>query len=147
MASDNALEFIVVDARGDLVTANDYQNQDLFWALRGGGGGTFSVVSVTIRTFPDVPAAGTLFGFAVPKGNVSAYWEIVRDFHAHLPAISDAGGCGYYFVSPKPENRNGPEVMLVTGGFLSPNETQDKVHKVTDALAADMHRHAPPGSV
>ncbi|KND93023.1 hypothetical protein TOPH_02171 [Tolypocladium ophioglossoides CBS 100239] len=148
MASDNALEFTVVNAKGELVPANDYQNQDLFWALRGGGGGTFGVVvSVTVRTFPSVPAVFVDFGFAVPQGNLSAYWDLTRDFHSHLVAISDAGGCGYYSVSPQPQDTNGTEVMLLYGGFLFLNETQtDKVHKVIDPLTADVRRNAGPGS-
>jgi FAD/FMN-containing dehydrogenase len=38
MASD------IVTPNGDLVTANECQNKDLFWAIRGGGGGTFGVI-------------------------------------------------------------------------------------------------------
>ncbi|PNY23125.1 FAD-binding domain-containing protein [Tolypocladium capitatum] len=148
MASDNALEFTVVNANGKLVTANDHQNQDLFWALRGGGGGTFGVVvSVTVRTFPSVPAVFVDFGFAVPGGNPSAYWDLTRDFHSHLAAISNAGGCGYYYVNPQLQETNGMEVMLLSGMFLFLNETQtDKVHKVMDPLAADMRRNSGPGS-
>jgi hypothetical protein len=42
--------------QGDLVIANAHQNEDLFWALRGGGGATFGVTTrVTVRAFPDVP--------------------------------------------------------------------------------------------
>jgi len=44
LAADNALEFKVVTADGNLVVANEVVNQDLFWALRGGGGGTWGVV-------------------------------------------------------------------------------------------------------
>ncbi|KAJ5592731.1 CAZyme family AA7 [Penicillium hordei] len=57
LAVDNALEFEVVTASGDIVLANAIHNSDLFWALRGGGGGTFGIVTrVTMRVFPDVPA-------------------------------------------------------------------------------------------
>ncbi|KAG7091444.1 hypothetical protein E1B28_010480 [Marasmius oreades] len=41
---DRVLEFKVVTPDGKYRTANEFQNQDLFWALRGGGGGTFGVV-------------------------------------------------------------------------------------------------------
>lgn len=39
----DALQFTVVKATGKIVTANACQNKDLFWALRGGGGGTWGV--------------------------------------------------------------------------------------------------------
>ncbi|KAF9262746.1 FAD-binding domain-containing protein [Marasmius fiardii PR-910] len=41
---DRALQFKVVTPRGEYLTANACQNQDLFFALRGGGGGTFGLV-------------------------------------------------------------------------------------------------------
>lgn len=45
------LEAEVVTADGRVLVANDCQNQDLFWALRGGGGGTFGIVTkMTLRT-------------------------------------------------------------------------------------------------
>lgn len=37
--SIDILEFEIVTPDAQLHTVNKYQNQDLFWALRGGGGG------------------------------------------------------------------------------------------------------------
>ena len=45
LAVDNILEVDIVLADGTLVTANKCQNQDLFWATKGGGGGTFGIVT------------------------------------------------------------------------------------------------------
>jgi FAD/FMN-containing dehydrogenase len=43
----------VVLPSGDVVTASANDNPDLFWALRGGGGGNFGVTtSMTLATFP-----------------------------------------------------------------------------------------------
>ncbi|KAF9076926.1 FAD-binding domain-containing protein [Rhodocollybia butyracea] len=41
---DRVLQFKLVTPDGVYRTANAYTNSDLFWALRGGGGGTFGVV-------------------------------------------------------------------------------------------------------
>ena len=49
LAVDNVLEFDVVIANGTLLTANTCTNSDLFWALRGGGGGTFGVVTRVVH--------------------------------------------------------------------------------------------------
>jgi FAD/FMN-containing dehydrogenase len=52
-AAGNVLEAEVVLASGEIVVANEAQHADLFWALRGGGGGTFGVVTrLTMRTYP-----------------------------------------------------------------------------------------------
>ena len=47
---DNALAFDMVLANGSSITADGDQNTEVFWALRGGGGGTFGVVTnITFR--------------------------------------------------------------------------------------------------
>lgn len=51
---DRVLQFRVVTADGVVRVANACQNQDLFWALRGGGGATFGVVlESTSRVEPE----------------------------------------------------------------------------------------------
>jgi FAD/FMN-containing dehydrogenase len=46
LAADQTLEFEVVDGTGRLMTATRDKNPDMFWALSGGGGGTYGVVSL-----------------------------------------------------------------------------------------------------
>jgi len=53
---DNVSEMTIVTADGNHVVTNSYSNPDLFWALRGGGGGTWGVItSVTYREHPSTP--------------------------------------------------------------------------------------------
>jgi FAD/FMN-containing dehydrogenase len=50
-AAANLLEAEVVTAEGAVRIANPVRNRELFWALKGGGGGTFGVVTrLTLRT-------------------------------------------------------------------------------------------------
>lgn len=50
---DNVVQYEVVLASGEAVTVNACSNIDLFWALRGGGGGAFGVVTkVTYKLHP-----------------------------------------------------------------------------------------------
>ncbi len=64
----NALEMEVVTADGRIVIANRCQHSDLFWALRGGGGGTFGVVSrVTLMTHPLPETFGAVGGTITAK--------------------------------------------------------------------------------
>ncbi|KAH8646897.1 FAD binding domain-containing protein [Xylariales sp. PMI_506] len=53
---DNAVEFDVVTADGQIRTINECNNPDLFWAMRGGGGGTYAVLtSYRFQLHPALP--------------------------------------------------------------------------------------------
>jgi FAD/FMN-containing dehydrogenase len=52
LAGANLLEAEVVTADGEVRIANACSNPDLFWALKGGGGGFGVVTRVTLRTHP-----------------------------------------------------------------------------------------------
>ncbi|KAI1370370.1 hypothetical protein F4677DRAFT_451445 [Hypoxylon crocopeplum] len=58
LGADRVVEFKIVTPDGVLRVANQCQHEDLFWALRGGGGGTFGVVlEATHRVEPSMPVA------------------------------------------------------------------------------------------
>jgi len=81
-AAGNMLEAEVVTAAGELVVANACQNTDLFWALRGGGGGTFGVVTrMTLRTHPLPSHFGFVFGTIAAKSD-DAFQELIARFLA-----------------------------------------------------------------
>lgn len=53
LTCDWLTEAELVDAHGNLITANETVHPDLFWALKGGGGGNFGVVtSLSYRLLP-----------------------------------------------------------------------------------------------
>ena len=63
LAAAGLLEAEVVTADGQVRIANAGTNPDLFWALKGGGGGNFGVVTrLTLRTRALPPTLGVVFG-------------------------------------------------------------------------------------
>jgi FAD/FMN-containing dehydrogenase len=74
------LQAEIVTANGEIVTANRCQNQDLFWAIRGGGAGTFGVVTrLTLKTHPLPDNFGSLQGTITAK-NDAAYKKLIEEF-------------------------------------------------------------------
>src|SRR5215471_17083050 len=55
MTIDNLISVDVVTAKGELMRASGSQNEDLFWALRGGGGNFGVVTSFEFRLHPVGP--------------------------------------------------------------------------------------------
>ncbi|KAM5353497.1 hypothetical protein ACJ41O_000147 [Fusarium nematophilum] len=55
-ALDNIYEYELVLPNATVVTVNEGQNPELYWALRGAGGGNFGIVTAfVVRTFPQGP--------------------------------------------------------------------------------------------
>jgi FAD/FMN-containing dehydrogenase len=80
IAAASMLEAEVVTADGKLLVANECQNQDLFWALRGGGGGTYGIVTrVTLRTHPLPAFFGGVDGSITAKSD-DAFKELLQTF-------------------------------------------------------------------
>jgi hypothetical protein len=80
---DNLLEADVVLADGRVVTASSTQHEDLFWALRGGGGNFGVVTSFLFRTHPvRMVYAGPIF-WEVKQARHVMQWY--RDFLPTAP--------------------------------------------------------------
>jgi FAD/FMN-containing dehydrogenase len=74
----NLLEAEVVTADGVVRIANACTNPDLFWALKGGGGGTFGVVTrLTLRTHP-LPATLGSANANITASSDAAYRALVE---------------------------------------------------------------------
>ncbi|KAJ5619478.1 hypothetical protein N7510_003462 [Penicillium lagena] len=100
LGSDQVYEVEMVTPTGEIITANECQNTDLFWAVRGGGGGTFGVLTkVTIRTVPSTPIA--IYDFTIEaQPNSTAYWDSVAYLLAQFPTLSDSNVAAYTYLYP-----------------------------------------------
>ncbi|KKZ57994.1 hypothetical protein EMCG_05546 [[Emmonsia] crescens] len=143
MASDNALEFEVITPKGDLITVNEYQNTDLFWALRGGGGGTFGVIaSVTVRTWADPPMIFESVNISTSIYNSEGYWAAVKEFHTALPELSKRGASGYYFIIPQtpPLPDIGSVSVISIGLMFADQDDQAAVERLLEPLIAAVEK-------
>lgn len=122
MAADQVLSMEVVTADGRFVTADFEQNTDLFWALRGGGGSTFGVVtSVTVKAYADLSVVtASTFSFTVGANNVTTdnFWAGFRKYLDYFPSLSEQGVYAYWFII---NTATGP--MFLMQPFWAPGKT------------------------
>ncbi|KAJ7838188.1 FAD-binding domain-containing protein [Mycena olivaceomarginata] len=77
---DRVLQFKIVTPDGKYRIANGFQNTDLFWALRGGGGSTFGVVlESTIIVEPRIKLQVASFSFAKTSTNYQPFLKLIVD--------------------------------------------------------------------
>ena len=79
-AAGSLLEAEVVTADGQIRIANARINSDLFWALKGGGGGTFGVVSKMTLRLHDLPEFFGIVNVKIKAVSNDAYRRLLRQF-------------------------------------------------------------------
>ncbi|KAJ4986558.1 FAD-linked oxidoreductase-like protein 18, partial [Stagonosporopsis vannaccii] len=133
LSVDNILEIQVVTPDGEHRTANPCLNPDLFWAIRGGGGGTFGIVtSVTIKAYPSPQCTRHNFSLSlVDAKNATLFWDLVAYIMSKFPALKAGGMQGYSSILP-PGVIPGSTFWTWTWGF----DLHDKPNGTAEALFA-----------
>ena len=133
LAAASLLEVELVTADGAIRTVNAHRDADLFWALKGGGGGTFGVVTrLTLAThaLPDTFGAVML---DVRARSDAAFRELLERFLAHYRRSLFNPHWGEQ-VQASPDNRL--VVRMVFQG-LSESQARAAWQGFLDTVAAD----------
>lgn len=102
LAADQVLEWDVVTGTGQLLTATPHQNQDLYWALCGGGGGTYgAVVSMTAKAYQSRIVSSANMTFPNTGSNADEFYDVVATLLKSLPAMADAGVVVIWLITPQ----------------------------------------------
>jgi FAD/FMN-containing dehydrogenase len=84
LTCDNLLQASVVLADGSAVVADAHHHADLYWALRGGGGGNFGIVTrLVFRTHPASDV--TTFSLAWPWSDAKQVVQAWQQLAPHAP--------------------------------------------------------------
>ena len=129
LALDNLISAEVVLADGRLVTASADQNDDLFWAIRGGGG-NFGVV--TSFEFKVHPVATVLAGIVLhPAASAATAIRRWRDLEATAPDESTQGALLFHFPDDPstPAPLRGAAIVGLGGVYAGAVEEGEKVLK------------------
>ena len=127
---DNAVEFEVVTADGQVRVINECNDAELFWAMRGGGGGTYAVLTkFRVQLYPSLPIHTYNFK-ANFTGNSTTQSQSLREIltaHANNQIEWSAqlvtGGVDYYpekvsFDVVLPYDDDGSKLKSATAAFF-----------------------------
>jgi FAD/FMN-containing dehydrogenase len=138
LSCDNLVSAQVVTADGSLLTASDSENEDLFWALQGGGGNFGVVTSLEYRLHPVGPEVFVCFVFY----RAADAKEVLRSCERYL-SDDDVSPLAFFGRVPEadefpPESHGQPFVTLLT---LHPGEPTEgerilrPLRKIADPIA------------
>ena len=123
----------VVLASGDTVTCDESQHSDLFWALRGGGGGSFGVVtSFRFITHTLGSASLGLFTLVWP---FTAAPEVVTAWQSWAPEAPDELWSNCLLVASQSTPSGEAAAARVTGVYVG---AQSDLQVLVDALVSEV---------
>ncbi|KAJ7289381.1 FAD-binding domain-containing protein [Mycena rebaudengoi] len=121
LAADNAFEFKIVVASGELLTANSVSHPDLFWALRGGGAGSWGVVvSASFRAFPTFNITFSLI--TLSASSPAALGRLATLHAQHIFDLDPIRGSQYFYVTQPPPTEAPQQITLQLFTYM-PNST------------------------
>ena len=120
LSCDNLISADVVTADGRLIIVSDNENEDLLWALRGGGGNFGVVTSLEFRLDPvkDVYGGPIFFELDRARDVLGFFREFIVD------APEQLGGFPAFQIAPPlpfiPENRHGEPLVAIVACWAGP---------------------------
>ncbi len=141
LSLDNLISADVVTADGKFVMADENQNADLFWALRGGGGNFGVVTSFEFRLHPvkDIYGGPMFFELDKARDVLAAY----RDYIARAP--EQLGAFPAFQIAPPlpfiPEKRHGDTFIAVVACWAGPLNEGERALKPFHDVAPVVAEH------
>ncbi len=139
LSCDNLVSADVVTADGRFLTASEREHDDLFWALRGGGGNFGVVTSFEYRLQPvDTIYGGPMFYELRDAGTMLRFY---RDFIREAP--EQLGAFPAFQIAPPlpfiPESRHGDTLFMVVACWSGPLDEGERMlrpfHDVAPVVA------------
>jgi FAD/FMN-containing dehydrogenase len=144
LSLDNLASAEVVTADGKVVTASEREHEDLFWAMRGGGGNFGVAASLEFRLQPvNEIYGGPMFFELAAAGDVLRWY---RDFIANAP--EQFGGFPAFQIAPPlpfiPEERHGDTFLAFVSCWTGPvNDAENNLKSLRD-VAPVVAEHVGP---
>lgn len=121
LSCDNLASVEIVTAAGEVLRASESENEDLFWAVRGGGGNFGVVTSFEYRLHPVGPVVN-LVAVMYPNEKTEEILPAWRDYVAQAPP-EFSGNCLFWTIPDAPdfppEARN-RGVAIIVGVHIGP---------------------------
>ena len=144
LSCDNLVSAEVVTADGRTLMASANEHEDLYWALRGGGGNFGVATSLEFRLHPVADIYGGPMFFEVADAGDVLRW--FREFISDAP--EEFGGFPAWQIAPPlpfvPEDRHGDTFLAFVACWAGPIEQGEQMLKPLHDVAPVVAEHVGP---
>lgn len=137
LGADQTLEFTVVTTSGKVVTASPTQNSDLYWALSGGGAGTYGIViEMVVKAYKTGVVTANMMTFSLPlteKESKDKFYQFLAFYHRQVSGYNDKGIYSYPLYGLL-----GPAYTFMLQPFLAPRLGKMEVETILGPLREKM---------
>ena len=144
LSLDNLVSADVVTADGRFLMASERENEDLFWAIRGGGGNFGVLTSLEFRVHPVKDIYGGPMFFELKHVG-----DVLRFYRDYIKDAPEEMGCFPAFqIAPPlpfiPEKRHGDTFIAMVACWAGPLDRGEKALKPFHDVAPVVAEHVGP---
>lgn len=144
LSCDNLRAAEVVTADGRILAATEQENEDLFWALRGGGGnfGVVTAFEYQLHPLREIYGGPMLYELRDAADVLTFYRDFIRD------APEEFGGFPAWQIAPPlpfiPEERHGEPFLIFVACWAGPIEEGEAALRPFHDVAPVVAEHVGP---
>lgn len=144
VGADQVISVNLVLPNGQFIVASESSHPDIFWAVRGGGGGVWGIVtSIVVRAYPKLDTISsmqlTLSSTSAAEIGAENFWKGIEAFLSYFDKWPEKGVYTYWFLFADPTN---PDVgSLEIHPMLAPGLSIEELTELVSPLLEDLENY------
>lgn len=135
LGCDNLVEAEIINYQGKMLVVNENENEDLFWAIRGSGGGNFGIVTSLTFKLPEKIQNAVLINIDCPNRTVEESAAIFQIYQHMFKTLDHRANLKMAVYNSKEKGKG----VKFTGIFYGSKDEANKVVMPIKEIPGELH--------